>query len=42
MFRPGSGVNTSLGLDYHGKSWSYLILNPEAEVPENRGPEASA
>lgn len=31
------GVNTSLGLDSHGKSWSYLILGLDIEVPENRG-----
>ncbi len=30
------GVNTSLGLDSHGKSWSYLILGLTIEVPENR------
>ena len=30
------GVNTSLGLDSHGKSWSYLMLSLEIEVPENR------
>lgn len=30
------GVNTSLGLDSHGKSWSYLILGLEIEVPDNR------
>jgi hypothetical protein len=34
------GVNASLGLDSHGKSWSYLILDMEVEVPENRGPPA--
>ncbi len=34
------GVNTSLGLDSHGKSWSYLILDLEIDVPENRGPGA--
>lgn len=32
------GVNTSLGLDSHGKSWSYLILDIEIEVPDNRPP----
>lgn len=32
------GVNTSLGLDSHGKSWSFLILGLEIEVPENRPP----
>ncbi len=31
------GVNTSLGLDSHGKSWSFLILGLEVDVPENRG-----
>lgn len=30
------GVNTSLGLDSHGKSWSYLMLSLDIEVPENR------
>jgi len=30
------GVNTSLGLDSHGKSWSFLILGLEIDVPENR------
>ena len=30
------GVNTSLGLDSHGKSWSFLILSLPVEVPENR------
>lgn len=30
------GVNTSLGLDSHGKSWSYLILGLPIEVPDNR------
>ena len=29
------GVNTSLGLDSHGKSWSFLILGLTLEVPEN-------
>ncbi len=32
------GVNTSLGLDSHGKSWSFLILDLDVETPENRGP----
>lgn len=36
------GVNTSLGLDSHGKSWSYLILDLDVELPENRGPRGSA
>lgn len=30
------GVNTSLNLDSHGKSWSYLILDLDIEVPDNR------
>ena len=30
------GVNTSLNLDGHGKSWSFLILGLEIELPENR------
>ena len=30
------GVNTSLGLDSHCKSWSFLILGLEIEVPDNR------
>lgn len=29
------GVNTSLGLDYFGKSWSYLILSLEIKLPVN-------
>ena len=29
------GVNTSLGLDSHGKSWSYLILGLQIEIPDN-------
>ena len=29
------GVNMSLGLDSHGKSWSFLILGLTLEVPEN-------
>jgi len=29
------GVNMSLGLDSHGKSWSFLILGLEIDVPEN-------
>lgn len=28
------GVNGSLNLDGHGKSWSYLILGLEIEVPD--------
>jgi hypothetical protein len=30
------GVNMSLGLDSHGKSWSFLILGLSIDVPENR------
>lgn len=30
------GVNTSLGLDSHGKSWSFLLLDLDVEVPDNR------
>jgi hypothetical protein len=30
------GVNTSLGLDSHGKSWSFLILDLDVDVPDNR------
>lgn len=29
------GVNTSLGLDSHGKSWSYLILSLSIDIPDN-------
>ncbi|MEO0799930.1 MAG: hypothetical protein AAFY53_12075 [Pseudomonadota bacterium] len=29
------GVNTSLNLDGHGKSWSFLLLGLEIEVPDN-------
>jgi hypothetical protein len=29
------GVNTSLNLDSHGKSWSYLLLQLPIEVPDN-------
>jgi len=29
------GVNTSLNLDGHGKSWSYLLLRLEVDVPDN-------
>lgn len=32
------GVNTSLGLDSHGKSWSFLVLGLEVDVPDNRAP----
>ena len=31
------GVNRSLGLDSHGKSWSFLVLGLEVELPENQG-----
>ena len=30
------GVNSSLNLDSHGKSWSFLILGLTIEVPEQR------
>jgi hypothetical protein len=30
------GVNASLNLDSHGKSWSYLVLSLEIDVPEHR------
>ncbi|MEM1307183.1 MAG: hypothetical protein AAGG99_06640 [Pseudomonadota bacterium] len=30
------GVNTSLNLDGHGKSWSFLLLALEIDVPDNR------
>ena len=30
------GVNTSLGLDSHGKSWSFLVLDLDLDVPDNR------
>lgn len=30
------GVNTSLNLDSHGKSWSSLLLGLMIEVPSNR------
>ncbi|MEO0729938.1 MAG: hypothetical protein AAFY64_06125 [Pseudomonadota bacterium] len=29
------GVNTSLNLDGHGKSWSFLLLALEINVPDN-------
>ena len=32
------GVNTSLNLDSHGKSWSFLLLGLTIELPENPGP----
>ena len=28
------GVNTSLNLDSHGKSWSYLILGLDVDIPD--------
>lgn len=31
------GVNTSLNLDSHGKSFSFLVLGLTIEVPDNRG-----
>ena len=30
------GVNSSLNLDSHGKSWSYLILGLELDPPSGR------
>lgn len=30
------GVNTSLNLDGHGKSWSFLILDLDLDLPENQ------
>jgi hypothetical protein len=35
------GVNTSLNLDSHGKSWSYLFLALDIELPDNPGPARS-
>lgn len=35
------GVNTSLNLDAHGKSWSYLLLSLEVDVEET-GREGTA
>lgn len=35
------GVNTSLGLDSHGKSWSFLVLDLDIEVPDNQPGPAS-
>ena len=29
------GVNSSLGLDSHGKSWSFLILGLDIDMPAN-------
>lgn len=29
------GVNSSLGIDSHGKSWSFLILGLPIEVPQD-------
>lgn len=31
------GVNTSLNLDGHGKSWSFLVLGLTIELPEETG-----
>ena len=36
------GVNSSLGLDTHGKSLSYLVLGMLVEVPENLMPKQRA
>ena len=33
------GVNSSLNLDTHGKSWSYLILGLELDPPSGRDGE---
>lgn len=33
------GVNASLGIDTHGKSLSYLVLEMPVEVPEDLMPE---
>jgi hypothetical protein len=33
------GVNTSLNLDSHGKSWSYLLLQLAIEIPDNLSPQ---
>lgn len=30
------GVNASLGLDSHGKSWSYLILRLDIELDDHQ------
>jgi hypothetical protein len=35
------GVNTSLNLDNHGKSWSFLVLGLTIELPDNPGPGAT-
>ncbi|MCL6609706.1 MAG: hypothetical protein K6T74_16615 [Geminicoccaceae bacterium] len=35
------GVNASLNLDGHGKSWSFLLLSLEAELEENEPAPAS-
>jgi hypothetical protein len=34
------GVNTSLNLDSHGKSWSFLVLGLTIELPDNPGPQS--
>jgi hypothetical protein len=31
------GVNASLNLDSHGKSWSYLLLGLEVEIDDPAG-----
>jgi len=35
------GVNSSLNLDSHGKSWSFLILALEVELAESNLPRSS-
>jgi hypothetical protein len=35
------GVNTSLNLDSHGKSWSYLLLGLEVEIDDTAQSEPS-
>jgi len=32
------GVNSSLGIDSHGKSWSFLVLGLELDLPEDSRP----
>lgn len=36
------GVNTSLNLDSHGKSWSFLILGLPITLPDNRPGESTS
>jgi hypothetical protein len=36
------GVNESLNLDSHGKSWSFLLLGLEVEIEDQVGTTASA